>query len=461
MTDRNRTKNETGSTRKRMNNLSEEKRRLLEKMLEKEGASRPPGPTQGARVQKRESTATPAHGPEHSGAPEKNTAAPQQQGPSRSKTTDHGGGTDGNPPSGKSPGPSQLDGGPLSQAGFFYNRQDPTGQSEKTGRWGDSGQGDATGQWGPTGHQDATGQPGNTGQWGDTGRRRTAGPGGIKGVRGAAGPGVPPENRAPLSSPLVALQPLGLRPPFFCVHAILGSVFPYHNLALHLEKEQPFYGLQAQGLDGRSDPLATIEEMAAFYIESLRKVQPVGPYYLGGYSFGGWVAFEMAQQLLAAGEKIGFLAVFGTTAPISMVSPALMERIEYAMEYMADYKKFVTNSFQSDDYRMAGGAAPSGMPGQPDANDSPLHRVLEANCRAQQKYAPKAYDGRIDLFSTRELLELCFADPSMGWKAMCTEGRIHHVSGNHFSTFQEPHVRDLAAKLTRCLAAARRKISNP
>ena len=113
-------------------------------------------------------------------------------------------------------------------------------------------------------------------------------------------------------SPLVAIQPSGSRPPFFCVHGAGGTVLSYRELATHLGVDQPFYGLQAQGLDGSSEPLTTVQQMAALYISEIRRVQPSGPYFLGGYCMGGTVAYEMAQQLAANGEKIALLALLDT-----------------------------------------------------------------------------------------------------------------------------------------------------
>jgi thioesterase domain-containing protein len=90
----------------------------------------------------------------------------------------------------------------------------------------------------------------------------------------------------------------------------------YYELAYLWGFDQPFYGLQPLGLDGEQSPFTRIEEMAAHYIEALRQVQPSGPYFLGGWSFGGLVAFEMAQQLLRAGHQVALLAIFDTLAPI-------------------------------------------------------------------------------------------------------------------------------------------------
>jgi len=113
-------------------------------------------------------------------------------------------------------------------------------------------------------------------------------------------------------SPLVAIQPAGSRPPFFCFHGAGGNVLSYRQLSMHLGPDQPFYGLQCQGLDGSCPPLTRIEDMAALYVKEIRRVQRHGPYFLGGYCMGGTLAFEAAQQLHAAGEPIALLALFDT-----------------------------------------------------------------------------------------------------------------------------------------------------
>src|SRR5439155_4504057 len=100
--------------------------------------------------------------------------------------------------------------------------------------------------------------------------------------------------------------------PFSCVHGAGGHVLNYYALAHHLGADQPYYGLQAQGLDGPQPIHHTIDEMAAHYLEEIRSLQPEGPYLLGGYCMGGTIAFEMAQQLHAEGQQVGLLALFDT-----------------------------------------------------------------------------------------------------------------------------------------------------
>lgn len=111
---------------------------------------------------------------------------------------------------------------------------------------------------------------------------------------------------------LVAIQTSGSRPNLFCMHGAGGTVLIYRELSDHLGNDQPFYGLQSQGLDGSSPVLTKIEDIAAVYVKEIRGVQPHGPYYLGGYCMGGTVAYEVAQQLMAQGEQIAFLGLFDT-----------------------------------------------------------------------------------------------------------------------------------------------------
>lgn len=95
--------------------------------------------------------------------------------------------------------------------------------------------------------------------------------------------------------------------PLFLIHPVGGHVYFYRELASHLNREQPVYGIQAQGVDGETEPSTQVEEMATRYIEAMRSRQPEGPYFLGGSSFGGTVAFELAQQFRALDEKVAYL----------------------------------------------------------------------------------------------------------------------------------------------------------
>jgi thioesterase domain-containing protein len=91
-------------------------------------------------------------------------------------------------------------------------------------------------------------------------------------------------------------------------------VIPFLQLANHLGTDQPVYGLQAKGVNGAEDNSCTIEGIARDYLREILEFQPAGPYLLGGFSFGGFVAYEMARQLVARGEKVALLAILDTQA---------------------------------------------------------------------------------------------------------------------------------------------------
>ena len=117
-------------------------------------------------------------------------------------------------------------------------------------------------------------------------------------------------------TPLVSMQTSGEYPPFFCVPGTGGSVLYLTDLARGFGKlGRPFYGLQAMGLDGHTKPLNKIEDIAALNIATIKNIQPHGPYYLGGHSFGCWVALEMARQLVLEGECVARLIVLDAGTP--------------------------------------------------------------------------------------------------------------------------------------------------
>jgi len=132
-------------------------------------------------------------------------------------------------------------------------------------------------------------------------------------------------------NPIVAIQPRGHRPALYCCPGAGGHTLYLHALARALGDDQPFYGLEAVGLDGKSLPHTTVEAAAAAHVWELRRHQPVGPYYLAGHSFGAQIAFEMARQLHAMGETIGALIVLDGGAPGH--EPMEMEEVEAILLY--------------------------------------------------------------------------------------------------------------------------------
>jgi thioesterase domain-containing protein len=271
----------------------------------------------------------------------------------------------------------------------------------------------------------------------------------------------------------------GSRPPFFCIHAKGGNVLFYRDLAKHLGNDQPFYGVQARRLGGRQVGHGTVEEMAEFYINEMRTIQPQGPYFVGGSSFGGLAAFEIAQQLIAMGERVGLLALLDTGAPtypemlantskVKLKVLDLVSRLEQhrdilkqfnndeRKDYVADklkkvrlkyrrkfnntYKKFVRSAF----VKLKGeGSIPSNY-----------IQLEDQIWKAGQNYVPKPYPGKMTLFRATTQPVGIVEDPTLGWRGLSAELEIHDVTGHHGSIVTEPFVRELAAKLEECMDLA-------
>ena len=264
-------------------------------------------------------------------------------------------------------------------------------------------------------------------------------------------------------SSLVAIQPGGSKRPLFLVHPAGGQVFPYVHLAKHLGPDQPCFGLQAWGLEDGQDPHARIEDMAAYYIQAMQTVQPEGPYHLGGWSMGGVVAFEMAQQLHAQGQRVALLASLDGRIPSSdetfpeedSEAASLVER--YFGISLAPIKSLAEHPKDEQLNSILAQAKRAGLvPAELDVSSARnFVKLLRNDLRATQNYGLRVYSGRITVFKASDVLSGASADPTLGWSEWAAGGvEVHVVPGNHANLMYEPHVEVLARKLTACLNAA-------
>jgi thioesterase domain-containing protein len=268
------------------------------------------------------------------------------------------------------------------------------------------------------------------------------------------------QNRDVPFAPLVPIQPDGHQPPFFCVHAAGGHIFRYINLARHLGPEQPVYGLQAVELDDKQSPQIKVEQMAATYIEAIRAVQPEGPYLLGGWSMGGTIAYEMAQQLQKQQQQVGLLALFDTVAivpplPDTNINKFLLGNFAYDLgllptQFTVSQKQFQHLSADSILHAVweQGGIA-NIFP--PDIHFSQVRRMFntyKANVQAAQQYIPAAYSGRLVLFKASAQLDNDVQESGRHWHSLAKDGlEVYSVPGDHITMLDEQHVSVLAAHL--------------
>jgi amino acid adenylation domain-containing protein len=281
-----------------------------------------------------------------------------------------------------------------------------------------------------------------------------------------------PESAVPAWSPLVCLQPGGSRPPFFCVHAIGGGVASYYrHLVRHLGPDQPFYGFQASDLGAEeSAPQRSIDAMASAYVEEMMRVQPQGPYLLGGASFGGLVAFEMARLLALRGEEVALLALIDPLSPrtpdqVGMAVELDEVRLVCAMAHTVAMEEERTLSLTPQDLaglprdemlqRALQVVRDAGIAG-PEIDLAWAHRYLEgfrSRMQAAYSYRAERYQGGITLLSTAAAR--AGTDPGLPWRGLAAAGvEIHPIPGTHESMLLEPNVQELAGILGRCLSTA-------
>jgi aspartate racemase len=274
---------------------------------------------------------------------------------------------------------------------------------------------------------------------------------------------------------LVPLQLDGDKPPLFCIYGILL----YNDLARNLGKERPVYGVYLQEevdllksgkLEDQQTALTSVAGMAARYLKEIRTLQPVGPYFLAGESFGGLVAFEMAQQLRSQGEKVGLLALFDTEAPGALKELSRTERVglhlknfvqkgpTYALEKVApkidSSKKQLLSIINKNQDKVD------------QQSDRTTQRYLtevatldirqQIREQAASNYVPHPYPGKVALFRAMERSGFeVYSDSQWGWGSLAAGGlEVYHVPGDHIGILKEPHVGVLATNLRACLERA-------
>ncbi len=283
----------------------------------------------------------------------------------------------------------------------------------------------------------------------------------------------------PARSVLVPVQPKGSRPPLFLVHGAGGDVlWGYANLAKHMSPDQPVYGIKSRGQIGLEE-YDDIENMARFYLQEVRALQPHGPYFLGGYCFGGNVAYEMARQLYAQGERVAQLLLFDASPSnagyetIPWWSPRFHYRFARNLSYW--FKDFVTLLEPQERRRYVVRKArvfwrkltAKFHPGAKSHNVD-LDEVIDVNhfpenelkfwqihLNALVAHVERPYKGSVTLLRTRgQPMCCCFAD-DFCWGKLAHGGvKVRHLSGSHENIFVEPNVKFLAEQIEQCLAAS-------
>jgi oxalate---CoA ligase len=248
---------------------------------------------------------------------------------------------------------------------------------------------------------------------------------------------------------LVPIQPNGTRIPLFCLSGMYGHVLNFYSLARALGKDQPVYGLQLPELSGQ-EFTRNIENLAELFLSEVRRVQPQGPYRLLGYSFGGYVAYEMARKLGSHGHCVGSLGLLDTRAPGYPKPRSLVGRATYHFDEFrrsADKTRYLWDRWNS----MRSGKEPPTDAGDiPKGGEREPAEVREQSLKEIAAYRVEPYAGRIVLFRAAgqpEWMRACRPDDSMGWRRFATEVEVRTIPGSHGTLLSPAHSAGLAAAL--------------
>jgi amino acid adenylation domain-containing protein len=272
-------------------------------------------------------------------------------------------------------------------------------------------------------------------------------------------------------SALVPIKEAGSRPPLYMVHGGAGHVFNYQKLADYMSDDQPFYGVQPPSWTGHRVEPPKVEELAANYVAEIRKFQPVGPYYLSGFCFGGMVVYEMARLLQEAGQDVALLALiepsalgtrkelflsnqagvgpqvgdmplFGFDQNVPTSFSGKVRRAGYGI-VMRSRRRLVRTAMQWKRFIFSLYVA-SGVPILRRYRDYYLMEFVTGKSR--KVYRPKgSFKGRIDMFMVRRNR---FLNQTLGWDKVASNGvTICQFDTDHLGVIQEPKVKEVAAAL--------------
>ena len=265
-------------------------------------------------------------------------------------------------------------------------------------------------------------------------------------------------------SSLVPVKTSGSLPPLFIVHGVGGNIINLIGLIQRLGDDQPVYAIQSQSLLSGQPALLRLEDIATHYVRDLRKIQPHGPYFLLGYSFGGTMVLEMAHQLCSAGEKVALLGMLDSRSRSyekkHRRSMTVNTKLELRVKRLigntnrltwSDRVTYVASKLRTRCIRfLCRLAVKVGVRQIP----SFLKSAYDVNYVAMLNYVPKPYRGGLVLFRASEQ-DYTSASQDLGWKELFVEGvEVHEITGDHERIFLEPSVDILAMELRNVLHRA-------
>ncbi|HSI52112.1 MAG TPA: amino acid adenylation domain-containing protein, partial [Ideonella sp.] len=266
---------------------------------------------------------------------------------------------------------------------------------------------------------------------------------------------------------LVRIRTRGDATPLFLIHPIGGEVQYAFDLSRHLDQDQPVYALAASGFASGEKPHASIADMARAYLGAIRQVQAAGPYQLAGWSLGGMIAYEMAHQLLAAGETVAFVGMIDSGCPLASgpgEDPREVDECSALLHWVLDLHPEWADASQHPAYDEVTQLASTGqldaiilvcqrerlLPAQLDA--AQVKRIVAlyvAGAKAADAYRPPLIAAPVSFYAAarREGEDL-----TLGWAALLGKRlRVTPIGGSHHTIVKPPHLEKLAREISACL----------
>jgi amino acid adenylation domain-containing protein len=259
-----------------------------------------------------------------------------------------------------------------------------------------------------------------------------------------------------LASSLILFQSRGSRPPLFLFPGQHGDSFYFRNLSRRLGNDRPIYGIELVLSGTRTVPSIHLEQTAAGCLGEIQELQPVGPYFLAGHSFGGMLAFEIAQQLARSGQAVAFLGLFDTFAPGSYPHAEIPERVNIHRQNMSHLSWGERLKY--------GRGRVKALAGRILSSSSLLYfaerlKILPKdiswiNQTAYSRYNPVRFPGKVTLFRVNDRPSYVRSDLTAGWKDYVAELETLDVPGTHGNMLDEPQIGQLAFEMKKCIEAA-------
>jgi thioesterase domain-containing protein len=253
----------------------------------------------------------------------------------------------------------------------------------------------------------------------------------------------------PRLSALVLLRAGTKKPPVFMAHGLGGSAIDFFQPVRYTQSQNPIYGMQARGFDGVEKPFESIEDMAQFFLDAIRELQPRGPYFLIGYSLGGLVALEMAQQLFENGEKVALLALLETYPHPRYLSLGQRVRLSARITGRQLLTLLRKPTLEALSNIVHSPRRPWSISRNGFESSLTMQRVRESAYLALMRYRPRFYRGKIK-FVRAEISSGYPDNAGAVWTGLADEFECATVPGDHLGIITT-HYERLGAVLTRYL----------